>query len=326
MTVPPVYIVLFDGTDASESSKTNISEIKDIFQKHIPDNVKYFAGTNVRSANRFSRFVQKLASTEIHRDVSEAIAWMSGKQDGELYVFGYSRGAIAARYFAQCMTNVKFSKQYEIDPPSVIRAVDFLGLFDPVYGRFNPFARAPAHEVDAVHNLRIKSYVEVNAINEHRYIMKLISGKSTYFKWAKSRAASDAANLKNLEKTSSNIAAQTYYADRGRLGVRNFANPLENTGRYFEFMPGGHADVGGQNGCDVISSGSLLTVLLRAAEIGGNFRNVLPVDRLDDLIHFTDAAGEPVPNKSLSKFRRFLRMLTGLGWEYCQRQRTRKIL
>jgi len=321
----PVYFILFDGTDAVASTKTNISEIRDIFQAETQDNVKYIAGTNTRAASTLTKKIQRLASTEVHRDVSEAIAWMEGKEDGELFVFGYSRGAIAARYFAQCMTNKKFVAQYEIDPPGKIRPVEFLGLFDPVYGPFNFLAAAPRHETDVVHNSRVKTYAEVNALNEHRFIMRLRSGKKSYYKWLKDRTTIETKNFNNWGKTISDINAPTYYRDREKSGVKIVTNPLGNTGRHFEFMPGGHADVGGQNGCEVIASKSLLTILLTALEASENLKKVIPNGHLDDLIHFTDAAGEPTPNKSLSGVGRFSRTLKGFGWEYFRRSSIQKM-
>lgn len=305
------FIVLFDGTDGTFGSNTNIGRFNESFPHSPPTtHTKYIRGTNIVTE---APIRQTLFPTEITRDIISAYDDLSLQNisiEDRIYIFGYSRGAISARALAQCITNPNFHS--EIIKGEAVnhnkfpsRRVDILGVFDPVFGRGS---RAPKHEISASKNKRINTYIEIVARNEHRWLFKLRSSILRF-----EQALKPPKLPAKQDDYYKNILSHSSYKESGVVEFKS--------SRQFISLNGGHSDIGHQMGDKVIGNHSFLTMLALACEHSPELKLSLEKERVSDAHSFLMSSDDPSPNSGLKRLPRNLRVIRNCGYEFSRRGR-----
>jgi hypothetical protein len=248
-------IVLVDGTSSDESINTNIYKLNGI-SLDCGITPAYRPGFNTFSRSPIwdMLFAPRL-DTETY-ELFREIVKLNLSENDNLYIVGYSRGAVTARTLAHIISSndalTKFMSGRKCFSP--IRAkVRFVGLFDPVVGR--PRKRKFVDECVVALNPELASYVEIIASDEVRPHFPSDSFTNST---AVRRAVS---HRQDLPKPRSRDERSDFQEAIRIAKVRKLI-----------WMPGKHSDIGGQNGNQFIGGHSLLTLLnelAQASEICG---------------------------------------------------------
>lgn len=98
---PRKLAVLFDGTANDEGSHTNIAKLQSLITLQSNSNI---SAVYIEGVGTGARFVGMATGWGIGRDVREAYLYLAenfdAKRKDEIYIFGFSRGAYAARILA----------------------------------------------------------------------------------------------------------------------------------------------------------------------------------------------------------------------------------
>ena len=242
--------VCIDGTHARSKTETNIWRVVQLVRGDKKNcEVLYQEGIASLSA---TPNLQAVLASEIY---SEAYAQykrlvdIKVTADDRLYIFGYSRGAIAARILAQMITNDVARKNVveDADKVAIVRrnTVDFLGLFDPVRG-YPSFNGKRGYDEYVYNNSSIENISEIISLDDAFPFLR----PDAYLTVKQNRNKSGDIKFRLLGSRES--------SDEKSIANRTFN---KKNFRHYCLMPGVHRDIGGQNGNLALSRFSLFQML-----------------------------------------------------------------
>ncbi len=181
-------------------------------------------------------------------EVFQTLVSLDLTNEDRLYIFGYSRGAVIARILAMCIASSKHLLSVARTSSftgSVQAQIEFLCLFDPVAGpRSKYIYRLDVSNHDAIHEPRIKNYLELLSAEEsrpHFLSDSYIASKDTRKTLASISAISEADSTRDRQQSMT------------ALGILKTRKAI--------WFPGTHSDVGGNGKDKAVALHALATVL-----------------------------------------------------------------
>lgn len=239
--------VLIDGTNCVLASGTNIQKLHSLSESAGYARC-YQQGIGALSRTKIMDIFLAPNLEPRALDVFQTLVSLELKKEDRLYIFGYSRGAVIARILAMCIASSKHllsAARTSGFTGSIQAQIEFLCLFDPVAGpRSNHIYRLYVPNHDAIHEPRIKNYLELLSAEEsrpHFLSDSYIASKSTRKKLTSISAVSEADTTKDRQQSMT------------ALGILKTRKVI--------WFPGTHSDVGGNGSNTTIALHALATVL-----------------------------------------------------------------
>jgi hypothetical protein len=250
-------VVLIDGTDCSSKTNTNINQIRVALKNVAGVEVIYEEGFGYSSGdsylrwafNRINGLADRLFAAsfdETVRKIYNRLCGLNIQPEDRVSVFGYSRGASVARSLCEVITNpMQHRSLFPRNSDShgiVVCNVEFVGLFEAVIGP-RPLSRLVSGDGLSA-NTKITSYVEFLAFHESRFYMKP--------DWLKFQGTEQVKKRKALGLSPNRASEEEQTRMSNEFALSKSRQSI--------WMPGKHADVGGQESCSKIAAHSLLTM------------------------------------------------------------------
>ncbi len=239
--------VFVDGTGCTLETKTNIGSAYALIADSDTHSRYYQTGIGALSRTRlFDNILAPNVDLKVI-EAYQALLALNLSSEDQIFIFGYSRGAVVARRLAMCVASKERLIQLSLrglDLDRSVRArVSFLCLFDPVIGWPRVYgSKVPDH--DAIMEIKIGSYLELIALEE----VRLTFPSDSYF-------ASPTTRRRIATLSSTSRADTTEDRENTQLELM-----LMKT-RKSVWFPGTHADVGGHGQDKKIGAHALATSL-----------------------------------------------------------------